>query len=444
MAVVKPFRALRYDEARGRPARDLVAPPYDVISDERRAELRARSPYNVVHLTLPDSEEEAARALEDWRTSGVLVEEPSRRSGRSSRTTSAPTASPARASGSSPRSASSRTTTGTVLPHERTHPGPKEGRLRLLRATRVQLEPIFLLYDGPAAVRAARPGARPRGRGGAALAARRPDARPLLRRQAAPDRRRAPPLRDGASPSTRRRAPASAFMPSCSSRPQDPGSDLPHAPRLRRAGGTLEGRRTRRRRAERSSVMLPTTASRRVRRRRPSRRASARRPARRHARPRRALVHARRRRRRVRRVDDGRGGRRLPAAADADRGRLRATRGAARCCRRRRRTSSPSSSRGLLFHPLDTRLARRCAAPRSGISAACSTELPTRAEREPVLAPGEGGDDTTAIDAAAERAVVRGSSDRRGLHARLGGARRARLRDGHAVAHRLSTRSTAR
>jgi uncharacterized protein (DUF1015 family) len=34
-----------------------------------------------------------------------------------------------------------------VLPHERTHAGPKEGRLRLLRATQTQLEPIFLLYD---------------------------------------------------------------------------------------------------------------------------------------------------------------------------------------------------------------------------------------------------------------------------------------------------------
>ena len=33
-------------------------------------------------------------------------------------------------------------------------------------------------------------------------------------------------------------------------------------------------------------------------------------------------------------------------------------------------------------------------------------ELPTRVEREPVLRPGEGGDDTTAIDAAAEEAVV--------------------------------------
>ena len=34
-------------------------------------------------------------------------------------------------------------------------------------------------------------------------------------------------------------------------------------------------------------------------------------------------------------------------------------------------------------------------------------DLPTRAEREPVLRAGEGGDDTTAIDAAAEDVVVR-------------------------------------
>ena len=149
MAVVKPFRALRYDEELAGPLENLVAPPYDVISDEQRAELLARSPYNVVHLTLPDSEQEAARSLEDWRSSGVLVEEPPAvwaleqdyvgpdgvartRFGLIASLKVEPYA------------------TGTVLPHERTHAGPIEARLRLLRATRVQLEPIFLLYNGPA------------------------------------------------------------------------------------------------------------------------------------------------------------------------------------------------------------------------------------------------------------------------------------------------------
>jgi uncharacterized protein (DUF1015 family) len=149
MAVVKPFRALRYDETAAGPLETLVAPPYDVISPEQREELRARSPYNVVRLTLPDSEEDAAHELGEWRSNGVLVEEE-------------PAVWALEQDYVGPDGVA-RTRfgivaslkvepyeTGTVLPHERTHSGPKEGRLRLLRATRVQLEPIFLLYDGPA------------------------------------------------------------------------------------------------------------------------------------------------------------------------------------------------------------------------------------------------------------------------------------------------------
>ena len=151
MAVVKPFRALRYDEEKAGPLEALVAPPYDVISPEQREELRARSPYNVVRLTLPDSEDDAARELEQWRAQGILVEEP-------------PAVWALEQEYVGPDGVG-RTRFGlvaslkvepyetrTVLPHERTHRGPKEGRLRLLRATRVQLEPIFLLYDGPAPV----------------------------------------------------------------------------------------------------------------------------------------------------------------------------------------------------------------------------------------------------------------------------------------------------
>ena len=73
MPTVRPFRALRYDTAVAGPLEDLVAPPYDVISDEQRRRYLARSPYNVVHLTLPDSEEQAAADLADWRTRGALV-----------------------------------------------------------------------------------------------------------------------------------------------------------------------------------------------------------------------------------------------------------------------------------------------------------------------------------------------------------------------------------
>src|SRR5712691_4022612 len=148
MAVVKPFRALRYDEAKAGPLPELVAPPYDVISDEQRQEYLGRSPHNVVHLTLSDSEDEAARLYGDWRESGVLVrdEEPAfwwllqdyvgpDGIGR----TRAGVVASLRLEPYEHR---------VILPHERTHAGPKEGRLRLLRATRAQLEPIFLLWDG--------------------------------------------------------------------------------------------------------------------------------------------------------------------------------------------------------------------------------------------------------------------------------------------------------
>jgi uncharacterized protein (DUF1015 family) len=48
-----------------------------------------------------------------------------------------------------------------VRPHERTHPGPKEDRLRLTRATRANISPIFSLYSDPteAAWRALAPAA---------------------------------------------------------------------------------------------------------------------------------------------------------------------------------------------------------------------------------------------------------------------------------------------
>ena len=82
-----------------------------------------------------------------------------------------------------------------VLPHERTHAGPKESRLRLLRAARAQLEPIFLLYDGAAAGRGSRPRSGSRERRARASGGCRARSCPRrLRRPPASDRRRSPPL----------------------------------------------------------------------------------------------------------------------------------------------------------------------------------------------------------------------------------------------------------
>src|SRR5437588_10979635 len=74
MAQVRPFRAHRYSPAAG-PLERLVAPPYDVISAEERERYLALDPHNVVHLTLPESEEQAARELRAWQSEGVLERE---------------------------------------------------------------------------------------------------------------------------------------------------------------------------------------------------------------------------------------------------------------------------------------------------------------------------------------------------------------------------------
>src|SRR5581483_388308 len=149
MAVVRPFTALRYDPAVVGPLDPLVAPPYDVISEEARHEYLARSPYNVVHLTLPDSPETAARDLAAWRAEGVLREdEPG--FWWVAQDYTGPDGVARTREGFAASVPVTPYEDGEVLPHERTHAGPKEDRLRLLRATRTQLEPIFLLYDAPA------------------------------------------------------------------------------------------------------------------------------------------------------------------------------------------------------------------------------------------------------------------------------------------------------
>ncbi len=146
MPTLSPFRALRYDESAG-PLAELVAPPYDVVGPEQREALLERNAHNIVHLTLPESPETAAEALASWRKEGVLrAEEPAlwwiEQDFKGPDGVERTREGIAGSIEATPYSA------GEVLPHERTHEDVKEQRLDLLRATRTQLEPIFLLYDG--------------------------------------------------------------------------------------------------------------------------------------------------------------------------------------------------------------------------------------------------------------------------------------------------------
>jgi uncharacterized protein (DUF1015 family) len=148
VAQVRPFRAVRYDERRAGPLASLVAPPYDVLDAEARERYLAASPHNVVHLTLADDEAEAARLWSDWLADGTLTREEDPSCWWLAQEYVGPDGVARTREGLVCSLRAELYEAGVVLPHERTHAGPKEGRLRLLRALRAQVEPIFMLYNG--------------------------------------------------------------------------------------------------------------------------------------------------------------------------------------------------------------------------------------------------------------------------------------------------------
>jgi uncharacterized protein (DUF1015 family) len=146
MADVQPLRTLRYDPDVAGPLGDLIAPPYDVIDADARAELAARSAHNVVELDLPDTYEGAARTLEEWRGNGVVVQEDEPAMWVLRQDYTAPDGGARTRTGFFARVRVEDYGAGRIRPHERTHPGPKEDRLNLTRATRANLSPIFSLF----------------------------------------------------------------------------------------------------------------------------------------------------------------------------------------------------------------------------------------------------------------------------------------------------------
>jgi uncharacterized protein (DUF1015 family) len=153
MAEIRPLRALRYDLANVGPLARVTAPPYDVIDAAQRAALLAGSPYNVVAVDLPVGEPDryaaAAGLLADWQREGVLVRDDEPAIWAHTQDYTGPDGRRLTRRGFYCRVRIEEYGPGRVRPHERTHPGPKEDRLRLTRATRTNVSPIFSLYSDP-------------------------------------------------------------------------------------------------------------------------------------------------------------------------------------------------------------------------------------------------------------------------------------------------------
>ncbi|HEX6744620.1 MAG TPA: DUF1015 domain-containing protein [Solirubrobacteraceae bacterium] len=162
MADVQPLRALHYDLAAVGSLDDVAAPPYDVIDPEQRGRLADRSPYNVVRVDLPEAEPDgrdmyanAAAILERWQQEGAVVRDDEPALWTLTQDYTGPDGRALTRHGVFARVRVEDYGPGRIRPHERTHPGPKEDRLRLTRATKANLSPIFSLYDDPTEATAA-------------------------------------------------------------------------------------------------------------------------------------------------------------------------------------------------------------------------------------------------------------------------------------------------
>jgi uncharacterized protein (DUF1015 family) len=145
---LRPLRALRYDQSKVELA-DVVAPPYDVISESDREVLRARSDYSVVNLILPDSPRHAADLLHAWRRDGVLARDAEPAVWWHRQRFVGPDGVERTRSGFLSDVRLSPYEEGRIRPHEQTHTRVKADLLELLRATRTTLSPIFGFYDDP-------------------------------------------------------------------------------------------------------------------------------------------------------------------------------------------------------------------------------------------------------------------------------------------------------
>jgi len=152
---VRPIDAVHYNLASVGSLADVVAPPYDVIDAARRAGLLGRSPFNVVEIDLPeapdgtDRYEYAAQTMESWSMEGILTADREPSIWAVEQDYTAPDGSRMTRSGFLARVRLAAYGEG-IRAHERTQPGPKEDRLRLTRATRHNLSPIFSLHTGNA------------------------------------------------------------------------------------------------------------------------------------------------------------------------------------------------------------------------------------------------------------------------------------------------------
>ncbi len=158
MAVIRPFRGIRYNPEKVPDLSAVISQPYDRVGYDLQDKYYAQSPYTIVRIikgkeSPQDNEQNnvytrARGYLEAWLQEGVLFREAVPALYILHQTFALPDGSKRTRKGLIAALELSRFDEGIVLPHERTHSGPKVDRLNLMRATQTNFGHIFMLYPG--------------------------------------------------------------------------------------------------------------------------------------------------------------------------------------------------------------------------------------------------------------------------------------------------------
>jgi uncharacterized protein (DUF1015 family) len=158
MAIIAPFMGLTYNFETVDDLSKVVAPPYDVISEDEQEAFYEADPYNVIRLILGkkklgDSDWDnrytrSADVFSHWESEEILV-----RSDRPSIYITSLTYHPGEGGDQRLRWGLiavvriEEEASGVILPHERTFSAHREDRLKLMKASSAQFSQIFALYE---------------------------------------------------------------------------------------------------------------------------------------------------------------------------------------------------------------------------------------------------------------------------------------------------------
>ena len=151
MVKIQPLNAIVYNQEKVN-IKEVIAPPYDVISKDYQNDLYSRSEYNIIKLILNKNEnpyEDARKNFDNWKENKILIhtdkpciiyliQKYTTNSGKI-----------IERKGFIARNMIEDFSTKNILPHEYTMSGPKKDRLDLVTTTGAFFSQIFMVYNDP-------------------------------------------------------------------------------------------------------------------------------------------------------------------------------------------------------------------------------------------------------------------------------------------------------